>query len=146
MSDKEEIAKYRETMKKRESIGMGIAVGLLLIGVAFVFASVLHSGFATQVMNEDHLTDDGIAYRDMDNATYTWTTEELRDKLDDSVWLLAFGAGLAVSGYVMFIVVGILTPSKKKDHKRYCEVDAAILEKSKYCSECGLKLSLLEKD
>lgn len=140
--DKEAIKEYREGMKKRELWGMALAVGLLLIGILLVFVSIFSTDFALRIMDDDHLTDDSIAFRDMDNATYTWTAEELEDMMDDGRAFLFFGAGVALSGYVAFIIVRILVPSKEKDHKRYCEITAP--EGSKYCPECGIDLKKLK--
>ena len=143
--DKKLIQEHREVMAKRRTVGLVVVAAMVVLGAIAILAPILAYGPILQLVDDEHMTDDGIAYRDLDNATYTYTAEELLDMVRSGQSLTVLGAGIVASSYIAFIIVGALTPSKTKDHKRYCDIDPTDMIDAKYCSECGLKLSELDK-
>ena len=143
--DKKLIQEHREVMAKRRTFGMVIVALMVVFGAVAVLAPMLAIAPIAQLADDEHMTDDGIAYRDLANATYTYTAEELLDMAQSGQTPILIGAGVLVSSYLMFIILGLLTPSTTKDHKRYCDIDPTDMIDAKYCSECGLKLSELDK-
>ena len=101
-------------------------------------------------MDDDHMTDDGIAYRDIDNATYTWAREEIEERIDNNFKAVMIGGACVAATYVGFLVLAALTPSKEKDHKRYCTdlspytITGWENVEVKYCPECGIDLKKLK--
>ena len=146
---KEPIREMREKMKKAEKVVSFGVVALLVVGCMILLYAAFASVAYINIMTDDHMTDDGIAYRDLENATYTWSGSEITEMMEDNTWVMAIGAALAGMGYVAMLVMAALIPSDTKSHAIYCkqwetpeDPDEA---KFKYCPECGLKLSRLEK-
>lgn len=107
-------------------------VGIFLVGAAYVM--LLGTSL---MMDEDHITDKGIAIRDKNNATYTWTHHEFDEQSQAGFCaVFAGGASLAVAFALAFA-----SPSKKQLHKLGCKGS----DEWKYCPECGIKMSELEK-
>lgn len=111
-------------------IGLTVGVGLFgyHIGVETSFASL---------KDVDHLTDDGIAVRDIDNGTYTFDGDYLDDRMDMSWIPYALGLGILVSAWL----INHMAPSDKSIHESYCDGSA----KKRFCAECGVRLSKLKK-
>ena len=141
MTMEKEMSEHRKSLKRAELIIGSIAVGLMLIGAMIVLIGAMKQMAYLEIQADDHMTDDSIPYRDLDNATYTWELSELEDLFDDHTNLLIFGAVFVGLGYVAVLVMGATIPSGTKAHKLYCDGTG---EKT-HCPECGLKLSKLEK-
>lgn len=131
---KKEMREQERSRKKHIAIG---ALVLMLIGVAIALVGIVFT--QPYIEDVDHMTDPSIAVRDIDNATYTWSAAELKDLRMDRLVIVVVGALFVAAGYPLFI----LSPDDKYLHKMYCE----IIEENnfKYCPECGLKLSRLER-
>jgi len=149
---KELIREMRESMKKAEKVVAFGVVALMVVGCMILLYAAFVSVAYVNIMSDDHMTDDGIAYRDLDNATYTWSGSEITEMMEDNTWVLAVGAALIGMGYVAMLVYAALMPSGTKSHTIYCRqwqneqfAGKDGLEDMKYCPECGLKLSKLDK-
>ena len=138
-----------ENIKKKIEIVAIIGLALILVGGAIALWTLMMP-LSDMLPNDEHITDQGMPVRDMDNATYTWTHDELQKILDTQSDWFTVAAIFLVPGVVLFYATLGITPSKKKLHKIGCrkakdyqfcpECGGA----NKYCPECGLKLSELE--
>ena len=149
--DRELIEEYRKTMKRRRDICSMLLLGAILVGLAVMFVPLLSNTGLRGVMDDDHMTDDSIAYRDLENATFTWSAEEINELVDDNYYVAMLGGAIVASTYVGFLVLSALTPSKEKDHKRYCTdlspytITGWENVEVKYCPECGIDLKKLKE-
>ena len=127
----------KEKIGKRNKLAAEVAVILLIYG----FAAILGGLFLTMPYNNikdiDHMTDQGISVRDMDNSTYTVTGEWLDDRIMEMFFFVALGSGMAILG----LGIGVMLPKKEDTHRLECDGTG---DKT-HCPECGLKLSRLEK-
>ena len=147
MDKKEERARM-----KRTRLGIGsIALVLLLLGAFGMLWTATTSTVYADLVNEDHMTDSGIAYRDLDNATYTYDREYIENKVDDLANLMLLSIIPLFVGMAIFYVM-IVMPDERDEHRLFCRqwqnekfAGNDGLEDMKYCPECGLKLSRLEK-
>lgn len=130
----------KELDKLKLQYGFGNAIGVLLLygGLAILAIVALLSVPTMELADPNHLTDPAIPYNEMDNATYTWTAEELLDKASYIVPYMFLAAGIMTGGMGVLLVI----PSQKRLHKVHCTGD----DKWRYCPECGLKLSRLKKE
>ena len=135
------VQEYRESLKTKEKILGIVIIGLMLVGVVTLAFGAFRQGVYLDLQSDDYMTDDGIAYRDLENATYTYEGAELDDLSTSMLWFIGIGGGMAAIGYAMFIVFAALIPTGTKAHEMYCD---GLGEKT-HCPECGLKLSKLEK-
>ena len=141
--DPKELMRTRtESYKRREKAIMTVAIMTLVVGYAMFIVANLQADGYENMKSYDHLTDDGIAYRDLDNATFTWTSEELDKLHDDTYYVQWLGGSIIGIGLAILFAGMILIPSDKKTHKIQCDGSG----EKKYCPECGLKLSRLEKE
>jgi hypothetical protein len=140
-----------ENINKKCEIVVVMALALILVGGAIALWTLMMP-LSTMLPDDEHITDQGMPVRDMDNATYTWTADEFEKILDtQGTWFTAAIVFL-VPGVVLFYATLAIAPSEKKLHLIGCkkakdyqfcpECGAA----NKYCPECGLKLSRLERD
>ena len=141
MEQEKAIQEHRVSLKKKEKIIGIVIIGLMIVGVVTLAFGAFRGGVYLDLQSDDYMTDDGIAYRDLENATYTYEGSELAELSNLSGWFVASGLVLVVIGYAMFVVFGVLVPSNTKAHEMYCD---GLGEKT-HCPECGLKLSRLEK-
>lgn len=141
--DEKKTREEHERLKKRENLAEVVSMVILLVGVIVVVLGALSGPTYLTMMDTDHLTDDGIAVRDLENATYTWTADELKEKHDAQGKILLVGAVIGAIGIVMFYTVAAINPANttKKAHKIYCDGTG----EKKYCPECGEKMSELNK-
>ena len=151
---KEEIKTPREEhdrLKKREQIAL-VAIGYIALigGVVLIFA-VVQAGFYEQIQSNDYLTDDGIAYRDLQNATYTYEQGELNDLRDNAYTGAVVGGAIFGAAVTAFFIMAYINPANTtiRAHKIYCHswetAENPEEAKFKHCPECGLKLSKLEE-
>ena len=143
----EKIAAWREENSKTISWIGTIGLATIVVGFAFSLIGGLSADMYLQFQDDEYLTDDGIAYRDMGNATYTYPVSEFNDRyMDYRLWLYG---GIAVMSVGMALVFGMLfvLPSNTESHRIYCKKweSEPVSMHFKYCPECGLKLSRLEK-
>ena len=141
-----------EKIRKKAEIVSVIGLVLILIGAAMALWGVMIPVGAMLPDNE-HITDQGMPVRDLENASYTWTADEIEKTLDTQEdWFIAALVFL-LPGLALFYGMVLIAPSKREIHLIGCrkpkdyqfcpECGAA----NKYCPECGLKLSeLKEKD
>ena len=126
--------------KQQRKRATAIAIACLCLigtGVALVLVGAMHT--SVYPADFDHITDKSLAVRDIENATYTWTAEEIDEQADKGLAIMIIGGLFAAAGYPLLFVV----PRETELHKMYCEIEE--YGPCKYCPECGLKLSRLEK-
>ena len=137
MKNEKEYSEIVEKELKKKNVMEATFLVLLVLGVFVVLLGLFFNPIPTTDI--DHLTDPSIAVRDLDNATYTWTADEITTSAKNKAYVVFLGVGLIMAAYPLIF----LTTGDREFHKRYCEpVDPS---SSKYCPECGLKLSRLEK-
>ena len=110
----------------------------LFVGMALLFSTLPMLFTIGDMVRFDHLTDPSIPAKDLDNATYTYTAQELLKMVDLPIFILFGGLAIMMVGFAMLYV----NPSDKDLHIGQCKGS----DKWTYCPECGLKLSRLEKD
>ena len=148
MTEEKTKVELEKLKKKMEMVGV-VGLALILVGGAIALWAVMMP-LSDMLPNHEHITDQDMPIRDMENATYTWTADEFEHILNaQSGWFTA-ALVLLVPGIVLFYAMLLITPSDTKIHKIGCrkakdyqfcpECGAA----NKYCPECGLKLSRLE--
>jgi hypothetical protein len=127
-----------EKLVSRKKAQTWVCIVVLAAGIASVLASVVFIMLEPlSLMDRDHITDQDMPIRDYDNVTYTWSAEELADRAERGTPLLLIGLGMFLAGYAfLFVLI-----DDKQVHRLHCTGDG----EWKYCPECGLKLSRLEK-
>jgi len=138
----------KESMEKKRKIsGLIAIVGFyaLVIGFGILIMGLFSAQSLDRWLDEEHMSDPSMPYNEFENATYTITPNDLDELLVMSqdmavIGVVFLGLGVAIIGTMMAVV-----PSKKEQHKLLCSVTVREHETDLYCSECGLKLSLLEK-
>jgi hypothetical protein len=140
--DEKKTREEHERLKKREKMAVAASVGILLVGALIVILVLVSGPTYLTMMDTDHLTDDGISVRDLENATYTWTADEIKEKHDAQGKILLVGNVIVAIGIVAFYTTALINPANttKNAHKIYCDGSG----EKKYCPECGLKLSELD--
>ena len=139
---------YIEKVRKRGKVAAVVCMGIMLIGAGFAIASIL-MGMNAPYADRDHLTDPDIPYSQLDNATYTWTAEEIADRQADGLILLAIGAVFFVVGYAGAAVVSYISPGQREYHRQSCNFAQVYKTKDNIpesyvaCPECGVKLERL---
>jgi len=132
---------FREQVKVRKSVAGLCGLLILALGAIVVLWASFQMSFYSELLSDDHMTDPAIPYNELENATYTFENEWLMEKVDGSLFILLFGAMLFVPGYIIFVFAESLFGDKMM-HREFCKGSS----EGKYCPECGLKLSRLEKD
>lgn len=153
---KKRTERHWKAYKQKSVNGMIVVLyGLLFAGVGGI---LLLSGIAEKEMYEvlkddEYLTDDGLAYRDMVNATYTYPVAEIDELGETSNRVIFTGGVMMGASFVVAFAVAWVVPEKKEIHSLLCRQwqDEKFAGKDgpedmTYCPECGLKLSRLEKD
>lgn len=136
--------------KRNESMSSVLIMVLygIVIGAVIVVAGLSMNGMYQTLKDDKYLTDDGLPYRDMVNATYTYPAKEIDRLSDGGLWLIAGGIALMGGGAAVAFAVMIVHPDTKDLHRSLCKAYPGIEKtdpKIKYCPECGLKLSKLKK-
>lgn len=126
--------------RNRVAIAM-VSLVLLFLGVMGVLSCANATSVYLGLIDEEHMTDSGIAYRDLENATYTYDRNYLEEQIDNVRVLTVLSAVPLMVGLGIFYAM-MAMPNGKDDHRRFCDGTS----EKKYCPECGLKLSRLEKD
>ena len=124
-----------ENIKKKAEIVGAVGLALLIIGAGIVvFAAI--SATSGMMPDNEHITDQGMPVRDLENATYTWTADEIADMAQEKLNLILIGGFIAGVGMAIFYSAAAIEPSKRKLHGIGCKDWTDV----KYCPECGLKL------
>jgi hypothetical protein len=130
-----------EKVKKNARIVGGVGLIVLLVGLVVLFMAIF-TMFDKMIPDNEHITDQDLPVRDIKNATYTWTADEIKDMVDEKTGFLVMGGAIAAVGMGIFYSAAVIEPSSIKMHKIGCAGQG----EKKYCPECGLKLSRLERD
>jgi hypothetical protein len=128
-----------EKMSKRVEVVAVIGLALLLVGAGIALWSLI-SIDDKMLPDNEHITDQGMPIRDLENATYTWTSEEIEQMAKEKLDVLTLGAFLIAPGTALLYGIMFLAPSKRKLHEINCNPGEDYLDSDKYCPECGLKL------
>ena len=132
-----------EKTKKKLEVVYVIGVGLVLIGAWMVLFTVTNLD-DKMIPDNEHITDQGMPIRDLENATYTWTSEEIEQMAKDKQDSMLVGAFLAVPGAALMYGGLFTIPSQRKMHEVGCKPwDPTSL--FKYCPECGYKIADKDK-
>ena len=120
--------------------------GMIAIGaIILLFAAMQSIGFAG-IINDKYLTDDGLPYNEMENATYTISLKEIHAINEHNLWLVTIGLVTLGCGYVSYIIGMIMVPSKKEEHIANCEYEITKASDTvEYCPVCGIKLKDCKK-
>ena len=137
-------------MKSKEKILKGIksrregltffCLYILAIGVAgllFASGSLALSG---SLDGDKYLSNPDIPYSQLDNATYTYTKEDLSDLANAMTGFLYLTAIITAASASCFIVM-IVSYDKRELHILTCTPVKGV----KYCPECGVKIESLKK-
>jgi len=139
----------QEKWNERDRALAIIALGLILIGALWAMASMAEPSVYMKLRSDDYMNDPTIPFNERDNATYTFTDEWLSEKYNRLMWWVVPGAILLVCGYAMVYLPGLVGINEKTIHKEFCKIPEKFEDEHptwRYCPECGLKLSRLEKD
>ena len=130
-----------EKVKKAANAVALVGGVIALLGVVVLFLGLVQMN-SWMFPDNEHITDQNLPIKDVKNATYTWTSEEIKHSEDQAMGLFYAGGVTAIVGVAIMYTAVIIEPSKTKIHEIGCKGDGD----KKYCSECGLKLSRLEKE
>lgn len=129
-----------EKMVMKVVIVAVIGIALLLVGVAIVLSALI-SLDDKMIPDNEHITDQGMPIRDIENATYTWTSDEIDNMIKEKTDDMKVGVYFVAPGTALLYSAIIVVPSKTKLHQIGCKT----WEDVKYCPECGLKMSKFQK-
>lgn len=155
MDEKKTIEKHWKKYKERRSNGILLLVYCLLfvgIGAIFLLGGIGEKQMYDVLKDDDYLTDDGLAYRDMVNATYTYPLKDIEGMAKSSGWMMALGCMVMAASLILALSVAWILPEQTEIHAMLCrqwqnETYAGKdgPKEMEYCPECGLKLSKLDK-
>ena len=150
--DKKTKDELRETHHTQTRCLIFAALFLIGIGFAVYAGGVLYNAVVSDISDDDHMTDPGIAMRDLENATYTWEPDELRDMRMTGYYVVFVGLAIVVAGGGCVVALAVMN-DYQDNHRMLCRQwqDETYAgedgeQKMTYCPECGLKLSKLEDD
>lgn len=135
---------WKKYKNKRNNAILMVAYCMLfaVLGAAVLMGGLTQKGMYNALKDDEYLTDDGLPYRDMANATYTYPASEIDEMAEDGNWSIALGIIILAACAIIVLVVVCIMPEKKEIHSMLCNGNG----EKEFCSECGLKLSELEKD
>ena len=113
----------------------GLAIGVA--GLLFAFGSLAIIG---SLDNDKYLSNPDIPYSQMDNATYTYTDENLSDLAGGFTEFLYLAGIISVASAACFLVM-MISYDKRELHILTCTPVKGV----KYCPECGVKIESLKK-
>jgi len=138
MKSKEKVIKE---IRARKDVIMFLSAYIAVIGGAGILFASGSMAIIGSFDNDEYLTDSNIPYSQMDNATYTYTKEDL-SKLSDGLTELFYFAGIiTVVGASCFMVIAV-SHNKRELHILKCSVPAKGV---KFCPECGLEIKRSKK-
>ena len=146
MTKEEETKEERHWKKYKSKRDNAIMLMVYCALLAVIGGVVLMSGLSENAMyntlkDDEYLTDDGLAYRDMGNATYTYPVSEIDKLAEQSGWAIVGGLALLVASAGLVVSIAWVMPEKTEIHTMLCNRT----DEKTHCPECGLKLSRLEK-
>ena len=124
-----------EKFEKKAGVVATIGMALMLVGGMIVLWSIV-SLDEKMIPDNEHMTDQNMPIRDIKNATYTWTSEEIDQMVKEKADMLLIGAFLIAPGTALLYAWIFISPSKRKMHEIGCKQ----YDDVKYCPKCGLKL------
>ena len=124
---------------KKETIAL-FSVYVLGIGIAGILFACGSMAIVQSLDNDKYLSNPDIPYSQLDNATYTYSNDDL-EKLTVGLRELFYLTGIfAVAGSSCFLVV-MFSYDKKELHILTCKQ----VKDVKFCPECGLEIKRLKK-
>ena len=114
---------------------------LAMIGAVILMSGLSESAMYNTLKDDEYLTDDGLAYRDMGNATYTYPVSEIDQMAKQSDWAIAIGIIVLVASTCFVLAMALVMPERTEIHTMLCNQT----DEKTHCPECGLELSKLEK-
>ena len=142
---KTEKSELEKCLMRKRIVLMFAVVAIMIGGMLAIFAIGAAQTFF-ELRSDDYMNDPAIPYNERDNATYTFTDEWLSDKYNLLMWVAVPSVILYVVGCgLLFLGDGVM--SDQSVHKAYCKKweSEPLSMHFKFCPECGLKLSRLEK-
>ena len=127
------LEKIRRDSRFVGAVALGMMIGGGFLGL---FATGFVGGLATMIDN-NHLTDPDTPVSELENATYTFSPDDIIDDVWQFSLMMIAGVTIMVSG---LIVVAAL-PDSKDLHIAICKGHGEV----RYCPECGLRLPRLEE-
>ena len=128
--------------KRDNAILMMVYCALLaVVGMVILMSGLSESAMYNTLKDDEYLTDDGLAYRDMGNATYTYPVSEIDKLAKQSDWAIAIGIIVLAASACFVLAMSLVMPERTEIHTMLCDGTG---DKT-HCPECGLKLSRLEK-
>ena len=148
--EKEEKSELEKCILRKRVVWVLAFVAIVIGGMLAIYAMGTAQTFF-ELRSDDYMNDPSIPFNERDNATYTFTDEWLSERYNYLMWVAMPGLVLYLVGVgVLFLGDGVM--SYQSVHKAYCRqwqnekfAGNDGLEDMKYCPECGLKLSQLEK-
>lgn len=140
--------KYKE---KRSNAYMVMAYCLIFVGLGglLCISAMSEKAMYSVLKDDEYLTDDGLPYRDMANATYTYPASEIDKFAEPSTYLAVMGGVIMAAAMVIALVVAWIGPDRREVHSMLCKQwqnETYAGNKLEYCPECGLELKKLEKE
>ena len=141
--EKSEEKHWKKYKSKRDNAIMLMVYCALLavIGSVILMSGLSESAMYNTLKDDEYLTDDGLAYRDMGNATYTYPVSEIDKMAKQSDWAIAIGIIVLVASVCFVLAMAHVMPERTEIHTMLCNRT----DEKTHCPECGLKLSRLEK-
>ena len=141
---------YIEKIRKRGKVAESVSAAVFAVGAAIVLAALFIGALQNgPIADKDHLTDPDIPYSQLDNATYTWTAEEIQDAADKTLIGVLIGGAVFAIGYMGMIVCRYISPGRREYHRESCNFAQVYKTKDDIpdsytaCPECGEKLKWL---
>lgn len=122
--------------RKRKAVVV-VGLAMLAFGSGFLGACLAVDASFASLQKPEHMTDDSIAVRDMDDATYTFDMAYLESRENQSWVVYAFALVILSCGWLIMKAM----PSGADIHHAYCKGEV----EARYCSGCGIELKDLEE-
>jgi hypothetical protein len=130
----------QEKMNQRIKLLGACSLLLIVLGGAFALAQASAVSTYWDLRSDDYMDDPTMPFNERENATYTFTDQWLKDTYWRLIWYAVPGLIMYLVGIVVFYTRDLVV-NEKEIHKTFCKGEG----EKKYCPECGLKLSRLEK-
>lgn len=140
MDEKKTEKTMAQKMRLRNELVTAMGLGLMLLGAMWVVVTMAEPNVYLKLRSDEYMDDPTIPYNERDNATYTFTDDWFSETHNRLIWWSVPGIIIFALGVIPFYM-GDLMFRDTEIHKQCCKGGEA-----RYCPECGLKLSRLEKD
>ena len=137
MKTKEKVLK---SIKARKEMIVLFSVYVLAVGVAGLLFACGSMAIVQSLDNDKYLSNPDIPYSQLDNATYTYTNDDL-EKLTVGLRELFYLTGIFTVASASCFLVVMLSYDKKELHILTCKQ----IKDVKFCPECGLEIKRLKK-